>query len=62
MTMLNQVKLNKITTALRKNNTISKSALAATTFVPMLTAGGNYTVAFVIGASLAVIAMLSVWG
>jgi ACS family hexuronate transporter-like MFS transporter len=29
--------------------------------VPYLTAGGNYTPAFVIGASLAIIAMLAVW-
>ncbi len=36
-------------------------ALGLTALVPMLTADGNYTPAFVIGASLAVIAMLSVW-
>lgn len=30
-------------------------------FVPWLTAGGNYTPAFVIGAALAVIAMAAVW-
>ena len=36
-------------------------ALGLTSVVPILTAGGNYTPAFVIGASLAVIAMLAVW-
>jgi len=36
-------------------------ALALTSLVPILTADGNYTPAFVIGASLAVIAMLAVW-
>lgn len=36
-------------------------ALGLTALVPILTADGNYTPAFVIGASLAVIAMLSVW-
>ncbi len=36
-------------------------ALGLTALVPMLTADGNYTPAFVIGASLAVIAMLAVW-
>ena len=36
-------------------------ALALTSLVPILTAGGNYTPAFVIGASLAVIAMAAVW-
>jgi ACS family hexuronate transporter-like MFS transporter len=36
-------------------------ALGLTSLVPYLTADGNYTPAFVIGASLAVIAMLSVW-
>lgn len=36
-------------------------ALGLTSLVPILTADGNYTPAFVIGASLAVIAMLSVW-
>lgn len=36
------------------------TAAALTSLVPWLTAGGNYTPAFVIGASLAVIAMLSV--
>ena len=36
-------------------------ALGLTALVPYLTADGNYTPAFVIGASLAVIAMLSVW-
>lgn len=36
-------------------------AVALTSLVPILTADGNYTPAFVIGASLAVIAMLAVW-
>lgn len=36
-------------------------ALGLTSLVPILTAGGNYTPAFVIGASLAVIAMAAVW-
>jgi len=36
-------------------------ALGLTALVPILTADGNYTPAFVIGASLAVIAMASVW-
>ncbi len=37
------------------------SAAALTALVPWLTSGGNYTPAFVIGAALAVTAMLSVW-
>jgi len=37
------------------------AAAALTAFVPWLTSGGNYTPAFVIGASLAVAAMASVW-
>ncbi|MBR9909185.1 MAG: MFS transporter [Gammaproteobacteria bacterium] len=36
-------------------------AAALTSLVPWLTSGGNYTPAFVLGASLAVTAMLSVW-
>jgi len=36
-------------------------AVGLTSLVPWLTADGNYTPAFVIGASLAVIAMLSIW-
>lgn len=36
-------------------------AVGLTSLVPMLTAGGNYTPAFVIGAALAVIAILSIW-
>lgn len=36
-------------------------AVGLTSLVPYLTAGGNYTPAFVIGASLAIIAMASVW-
>ena len=36
-------------------------ALGLTALVPILTADGNYTPAFVIGASLAVIAMVAVW-
>jgi ACS family hexuronate transporter-like MFS transporter len=36
-------------------------ALGLTALVPILTADGNYTPAFIIGASLAVIAMLAVW-
>ena len=36
-------------------------ALGLTALVPILTADGNYTPAFVIGASLAVIAMIAVW-
>lgn len=34
---------------------------AMTSLIPILTAGGNYTPAFVIGAALAVIAILAVW-
>ena len=37
-------------------------AVGLTSLVPILTAGGNYTPAFVIGAALALIAMASVWG
>jgi ACS family hexuronate transporter-like MFS transporter len=36
-------------------------ALGLTSLVPILTADGNYTPAFVIGASLAIIAMAAVW-
>jgi len=36
-------------------------AFGLTALVPMLTAGGNYTPAFIIGASLAIIAMASIW-
>lgn len=36
-------------------------AVGLTSLVPYLTAGGNYTPAFVIGASLAIIAMAAVW-
>ena len=36
-------------------------AVGLTSLVPYLTAGGNYTPAFVIGASLALLAMASVW-
>lgn len=36
-------------------------AVGLTTLVPWLTSGGNYTPAFIIGASLAIIAMLSIW-
>jgi ACS family hexuronate transporter-like MFS transporter len=36
-------------------------ALGLTALVPILTADGNYTPAFVIGASLAVIAMAAIW-
>ncbi|XOV78834.1 MAG: MFS transporter [Aestuariibacter sp.] len=36
-------------------------AVGLTSLVPFLTADGNYTPAFVIGASLAIIAMASVW-
>lgn len=36
-------------------------AMALTSLVPWLTAGGNYTPAFIIGAGLAVIATLSIW-
>ncbi|QBY03677.1 MFS transporter [Thalassotalea sp. HSM 43] len=36
-------------------------AVGLTSLVPYLTADGNYTPAFVIGASLAIIAMLAVW-
>lgn len=36
-------------------------ALGLTALVPYLTADGNYTPAFVIGASLAIIAMAAVW-
>ena len=37
------------------------AAAALTSLVPWLTSGGNYTPAFVIGAALAVTAMVSVW-
>ncbi len=36
-------------------------AMALTALVPWLTAGGNYTPAFVIGAALAIIAAASIW-
>ncbi|AWV98397.1 MFS transporter [Arcticibacterium luteifluviistationis] len=36
-------------------------AAALTYLVPWLTSGGNYTPAFIIGAALAVITMLSIW-
>jgi ACS family hexuronate transporter-like MFS transporter len=36
-------------------------AVGLTALVPILTADGNYTPAFIIGASLAIIAMLAVW-
>lgn len=36
-------------------------AVGLTSLVPYLTADGNYTPAFIIGASLAIIAMLAVW-
>ncbi|GLX85493.1 MFS transporter [Thalassotalea loyana] len=36
-------------------------AVGLTSLVPILTADGNYTPAFVIGASLAIIAMVAVW-
>ena len=36
-------------------------AVGLTSLVPWLTADGNYSPAFVIGASLAIIAMLSIW-
>lgn len=36
-------------------------AFGLTALVPILTAGGNYTPAFIIGASLAIIAMASIW-
>ncbi len=36
-------------------------AVGLTSLVPWLTSGGNYTPAFVIGATLAVIAMASIW-
>lgn len=40
----------------------AKLAVAGLTYlIPWLTAGGNYTPAFVIGAALAVIALISVW-
>ena len=38
------------------------SVAGLTSLVPWLTADGNYTPAFVIGAALAVIAVLAVWG
>lgn len=37
------------------------SVAGLTSLIPILTMGGNYTPAFVIGAALAVIAILSVW-
>lgn len=40
----------------------AKLAVAALTYmVPWLTANGNYTPAFIIGAALALIAIISVW-
>ena len=36
-------------------------AVGLTSLIPWLTSGGNYTPAFIIGAALAVIAMLSIW-
>jgi len=36
-------------------------AFGLTALVPILTSGGNYTPAFIIGAALAIIAMASVW-
>lgn len=36
-------------------------AVGLTSLVPILTAGGNYTPAFIIGAALALIAMASIW-
>lgn len=36
-------------------------AVGLTTLVPWLTSGGNYTPAFIIGAALAIIALLSIW-
>lgn len=36
-------------------------AVGLTTLIPWLTAGGNYTPAFIIGAALAIITLLSVW-
>ena len=36
-------------------------AVGLTSLVPMLTADGNYTPAFIIGASLAIIAAAAVW-
>lgn len=36
-------------------------AFGLTALVPMLTSGGNYTPAFIIGAALAIITMASVW-
>ena len=37
-------------------------AVGLTSLVPILTAGGNYTPAFIIGATLAFIAIASIWG
>lgn len=37
------------------------AALLSTALIPWLTAGGNYTPAFVVGATLAIIAMAAVW-
>ena len=36
-------------------------AVGLTSLVPYLTADGNYTPAFVIGASLAIIAVVAIW-
>ena len=36
-------------------------AVGLTSLIPIITAGGNYTPAFIIGAALAVIAIVSVW-
>lgn len=37
------------------------TAVGLTSLVPWLTSGGNYTPAFVIGAALAIIALISIW-
>ncbi|MEO1253583.1 MAG: MFS transporter [Bacteroidota bacterium] len=37
------------------------TAAGLTILVPILTSGGNYTPAFIIGAALAIVALLSVW-
>jgi len=42
--------------------TVAKlGAFGLTILVPILTTGGNYTPAFLIGGALAIIALLAVW-
>ena len=38
------------------------AAFGLTILIPILTKGGNYTLAFIVGGALAVVALLAVWG